>query len=85
MREDTYPVPVAVQGKEFSSLRSAQLAKPTKSELSTRVNEHWSMDFISDQLANGRRFRILNIVDGFSHECVLQVVDFLIFQAALGA
>jgi putative transposase len=43
-----------------------------------RVNERWSMDFVSDQLANGRRFRVLNIVDDFSRECVLQVVDFSI-------
>jgi putative transposase len=39
------------------------------------INERWSMDFISDQLANGRRFRVLNIVDDFSRECVGQVVD----------
>ena len=42
------------------------------------VNKRWSMDFMSDQLANGRRFRILNIVDDFSRECVLQIVDFSI-------
>lgn len=42
------------------------------------VNERWSIDFMSDQLANGRRFRILNVVDDFSRECVLQVVDFSI-------
>jgi putative transposase len=42
------------------------------------VNERWSMDFMSDQLANGRRFRILNVVDDFSRECVLQIVDFSI-------
>ena len=41
-----------------------------------KVNERWSMDFVSDQLANGRRFRVLNVVDDFSRECVLQVVDF---------
>ena len=29
----------------------------------SRVNELWSMDFMSDRLANGRRFRTLNIVD----------------------
>jgi putative transposase len=40
------------------------------------VNERWSMDFVSDQLANGRRFRVLNIVDDYSLECMLQVVDF---------
>jgi putative transposase len=29
------------------------------------VNQRWSMDFVSDQLANGRRFRVLNVVDDF--------------------
>ena len=29
------------------------------------------MDFVSDQLANGRRFQILNIVDDYSREIVL--------------
>ena len=43
-----------------------------------RVNERWSLDFVSDQLANGRRFRVLNVVDDFTRECVLQVVDFSI-------
>lgn len=43
--------------------------------LPTQVNERWSMDFVSDQLANGRRFRILNVVDDFSRECVGQLVD----------
>lgn len=42
------------------------------------INERWSMDFMSDQLANGRRFRILNVVDDFTRECILQVVDFSI-------
>ena len=27
-----------------------------------KVNQRWSMDFVSDQLANGRRFRVLNVV-----------------------
>ena len=40
-----------------------------------RPNQRWSMDFVSDQLANGRRFRVLNVVDHFSRELVLQVVD----------
>ncbi len=39
------------------------------------INERWSMDFVSDQLACGRRFRVLNIVDDYSRECVGQVVD----------
>ncbi len=41
----------------------------------TRVNECWSMDFVHDQLSDGRRFRVLNIVDNFSRECVGQIVD----------
>jgi len=42
------------------------------------INQRWSMDFVSDQLANGRRFRVLNIVDDFSREYVLKIVDFSI-------
>mgnify|MGYP001814273407 FL=1 len=37
----------------------------------TRINEHWSMDFVSDQLATGKRFRALTVIDLFSRECVL--------------
>jgi putative transposase len=48
-----------------------------------RVNERWSIDFVSDQLADGRRFRILNIVDDFSRECVGQIVDSSISGARL--
>jgi len=33
-------------------------------------NERWSLDFTSDQLADGRRFRTLNIVDDFTRECL---------------
>jgi putative transposase len=36
------------------------------------------MDFVSDQLATGRRLRVLNVVDDYTRECVLQVVDFSI-------
>jgi putative transposase len=36
-----------------------------------RINEHWSMDFVADQLATGQRFRALTVIDHFSRECVL--------------
>jgi len=36
----------------------------------TRPNEAWSMDFVSDQLANGMKFRTLTIVDVFSKEAL---------------
>lgn len=38
-------------------------------------NQRWSMDFVSDQLSNGRRFRVLNIVDDYSREMVGQLVS----------
>lgn len=41
-------------------------------------NVRWSMDFVSDQLSNGRRFRILNVLDDYSREMVGQLVDFSI-------
>ncbi len=34
------------------------------------VNERWSMDFVSDYLQDGRRLRVLNVVDDFSSECL---------------
>ena len=44
----------------------------------TRPNQRWSMDFMSDQLANGRWFRVLHIVDDYTRECKGQIVDFSI-------
>ena len=41
----------------------------------TQVNERWSMDFVSDQLSHGRRFRVFNIVDDYSREMVGQLVS----------
>ena len=38
--------------------------------VATHVNEVWSMDFVSDSLANGRRIKCLTVADDFSHECV---------------
>jgi putative transposase len=38
-------------------------------------NQRWSMDFVSDQLSTGRRFRTLNIVDDCTRECVAIEVD----------
>jgi putative transposase len=41
----------------------------------TRPGERWSMDFMSDSLADGRRYRLLCIVDDFSRECLAIEVD----------
>ena len=38
-------------------------------------NQRWSLDFVSDALIDGRRFRILCVIDDFSRECLATVVD----------
>jgi putative transposase len=38
-------------------------------------NQRWSLDFVSDVLADGRRFRALGVVDDFTRECLALVVD----------
>ncbi len=40
-----------------------------------RANARWSLDFVHDQLALGRRFRILNIVDDVTRECLAAIPD----------
>ena len=40
-----------------------------------KPNERWSMDFVSDSIVNGRRFRALAIVDDYSRECPAIEVD----------
>ena len=38
-------------------------------------NQRWSLDFVSDTLTDGRRFRILVVVDDFTRECLCLVAD----------
>ena len=40
-----------------------------------RPNERWSLDFVSDQFTDGRRFRILTIVDDCTRENLALVAD----------
>ena len=40
-----------------------------------RSNARWSLDFVHDQMAHGRRLRILNIVDDVTHECLAAIPD----------
>ena len=51
-------------------------AERTPLNIATKVNEVWSMDFVSDSLANGRRLKCLTVADDFSHECVDITVDY---------
>ena len=55
--------------------RKRALGTRAPMELPQGINQRWSLDFVSDTLADGRRFRILCIVDDFSRECLVTVVD----------
>jgi putative transposase len=46
-----------------------------------KPNARWSLDFVHDKLANGRRFRILNIVDDVTRECLAAIPDISISGA----
>jgi len=43
--------------------------------IEAKVNARWSLDFIHDQLACGRRFRIFNVVDDVTRECLMAMAD----------
>ena len=40
-----------------------------------RPDERWSLDFVSDAFTDGRRFRVLAVVDDFSRECLGLIAD----------
>lgn len=42
----------------------------------TRPNQEWSMDFVSDALAAGRKFRCFTLVDDSTHEALALEADF---------
>jgi len=43
--------------------------------LPTRTNQLWTMDFTRDSLASGRKFRTLNLMDGYTREALWIEVD----------
>jgi len=40
-----------------------------------RANQRWSLDFVSDSFTDGRRFRVLTVVDDHTRECLALVAD----------
>jgi putative transposase len=50
--------------------------KPEPLAAPTRINQAWSMDFMHDQLADGRKFRLFNVIDDFNRESLGMEVDF---------
>ncbi|CCD89722.1 protein of unknown function; Putative transposase (fragment) [Bradyrhizobium sp. ORS 285] len=39
------------------------------------ANDRWSLDFVSDRMTDGRRFRILTVVEDCTRECLALVAD----------
>jgi putative transposase len=42
----------------------------------TDGGQYWAMDFVHDQLANGRKFRVLTVIDKWHRQCVALQADF---------
>ena len=57
------------RGRKRSSGTRQPLLEPTG------ANQVWSVDFVTDALSSGHRFRTLNIVDDYTREAVAMVVD----------
>jgi putative transposase len=63
---------LSLRRKRKKRIRSEGREKPAAVE---RPNQRWSMDFMSDSIAGGRRFRTLNIIDEFTREALAIEVD----------
>lgn len=50
--------------------RHVMAARRVERPLATRPNDIWAMDFVSDALFNGQRFRSLTVVDAYTRECL---------------
>jgi len=50
--------------------------KPIPLHQPTQPNAFWSMDFMSDSLACGKKFRTLNVIDDFNRESLAIEVDY---------
>ena len=73
------------QGLQVRTKKRRKLPRRDRIEpiVPERPMQRWSLDFMSDQLVDYRRFRILNIVDDHSRYCPGQIVDVSITGARL--
>jgi len=55
--------------------RKRALGERRPMETPVAANQRWSLDFVSDQMTDGRRFRILAVVDDCTRECLTLVPD----------
>lgn len=68
--------PYIERGLQIRNKKRKKTVQPRQPmEMPTVVNQRWSMDFVSGQLSNGRRFRVLNVVDDNYWEKVRQLVS----------
>ena len=54
--------------EDITDRKKISVSRAPEKGLATVVNECWCMDFVSDQLYNGKRFRALTVLDTFSRE-----------------
>lgn len=50
--------------------------KPEPLAVPGEINQVWSMDFMHDQLSDGRTFRVLNVIDDYNREALGMEIDF---------
>ena len=82
-RKRTYRLYTALK-LQIRTKRRKKLTRPrVPMAVPMRPNERWSADFVHDQRADGRRFRVLNIVDDFSRVCVGQLTELSISGARM--
>lgn len=60
------PTPQSLQ--HFGGLAVIMVLEVLYRAMGTRTNESWSVDFISNQLCDGRCFRLLTIMNDFTRE-----------------
>lgn len=62
---------LAVRRRKRKRVAVARAPQPAP----TRINQCWAMDFMSDVLVGGRRYRILNVLERLSREALASEVD----------
>lgn len=67
-REEKLSLRLRKRKRQAATLR-VPLAAPT------RANQRWAMDFVFDTLIQGRRFKVLTLIDVFTRECLVLLVD----------
>jgi putative transposase len=65
------------EGLTMRKRRARRRAMGTRAPILVEAvaNARWSLDFVHDQFANRRRFRILNVVDDVTRECLAAIPD----------